>query len=108
MTVYRPTYRDPVVEVPLGRRRSPWNYRVTFEADKNSEEFYQGQSGTNAKIVYSACIWTAQSLRGTATVRMADLDGREEIGSWATRLAEGQIVVNHEIYGDPMKERPRS
>jgi hypothetical protein len=95
---------NPVSEVPLRRRRSPWNYRVCLEAMSGIEELYQGQSGTNAKIVYGSCILTTRFLAGTATIRIAAMDGKREIGGWITKVDKGHTVVNHERYGDPLKQ----
>ena len=107
MAVYKPTYRDPIADVPPGRRRSPWNHQVTVEANGKAEEFYQGQSGKNANIVYGACIRTAQFFGETVTVRMAVLDGKREIGGWITKVERGDRSVDHELFGDPLRESRR-
>lgn len=91
--------RNPVSEVFLRRRMSPWNYRVTIEHAERVQVLYEGQSGVNAVKFYSASTRTTVFLGATATVRLATLDGKREIGGFITTMREGVLEQNHSAYG---------
>jgi hypothetical protein len=43
---------NPVIEVPLRKRMSEWDWRVTIQQGDELTELYKGQSGLNVHVPY--------------------------------------------------------
>ena len=90
---------NPVVEVPLKRRMSEWDWRVTIQQGDDRMELYKGQSAVNAMNFYRTAVRTVQFLKGSAVVQAASLDGKREVGGFKTGVVNGRAEEDHVPYG---------
>ena|SRR5713226_2643042 len=91
--------KDDVVDVPLRKRSTPYEFVVRVSRDGETIELYSGKSQNYARVGYWQAVNTIRFLHSSGRVEMAITESNEPVGGFATVLENGQVISQHEPAG---------
>lgn len=101
---------DPVSEVHLRQRSTPYDFDVALCSEAGQMTLYRGTSWRFARDAYWQGIKTVRHLSQTATVRIDLIDDGEPYGSFTTQVVNGNVNGKslHIPFGECLKWAYRS
>jgi hypothetical protein len=91
--------KDDVVDVPLRKRSTPYEFVVRMSRDGETIELYNGKSHNYSRVAYWQAVSTLRFLHSSGKVEMAITESNEPVGGFATVLETGQVISLHEPSG---------
>src|SRR5579864_8770761 len=91
--------RDEVVDVPLRKRSTSYEFVVRISRDGGIIELYSGKSHNYARVAYWQAVSTLRFLHSSAKVEMAITESNEPVGGFATVLETGEMISLHDPSG---------
>jgi hypothetical protein len=91
--------KDEVVDVPLRKRSTPYEFVVRMSRDGKTIELYNGKSCNYARAAYWQDVSTVRFLHTSVKVEMAITESNEPVGGFTTTLETGQVISLHEPSG---------
>src|SRR5438445_12236183 len=90
---------EPVSEVRLRRRSTPYDFVVTITSGNRTLEIYKGMSYQYALRAYWQGVSTLRFLTASGTVQMHLTKDRGPFGSFRTELEGGRLTALHHALG---------
>ena len=88
-----------VVDVPLRKRSTPYEFVVRMSRDGETIELYNGKSHNYARVGYWQAVSTIWFLHSSGKVEMAITESKAPVGGFVTVLEPGQVISLHEPSG---------
>src|SRR5712692_4581236 len=86
---------NPVTEVPLGKRSTPYEFSVAVTRDSDTVMVYVGKSANYAKSSYWQAVKVGVFLGANVSVRMTITRSRSPYGEFATEVDRGRVKTCH-------------
>jgi hypothetical protein len=86
---------NPVTEVPLRKRSTPYEFSVDVTKDSHTANVYTGKAANHAMSSYWQAINLSMFLGADLLVRMAITRSRIPYGEFATAVNQGKIKSHH-------------
>jgi hypothetical protein len=91
--------QEPVSEVRLRRRSTPYDFVVTITSGGRTLQIYKGRSYQYALSAYWQGVSTLRFLAASGTVQMGLTKERAAFGSFRTQLEAGRAIALHNAFG---------
>jgi hypothetical protein len=91
--------KDGVVDVPLRKRSTPYEFVVKMSRDGETIELYNGKSHNAARVAYWQAVNTIRFLHSSGKVEMPITESHQLVGGFATVLETGEVISLHEPSG---------
>ena len=91
--------KNDVIDVPLRRRSTPYEFVVKMSRDGETIELYTGKSHNHARIANRQAVTTIRFLHSSGNVEMAIAEGKIPVGGFTTVLETGEVISLHEPSG---------
>ena len=93
-------FDNPITEVPLHRRSTPYEFVVSLIENQELLRVYHGKSHNYACGAYWQAVSTSRFLKASVTVNMEITKEEKPFGGFSTEIAAGGVTSLHKASGN--------
>ena len=96
----RDDWAEPITEVPLRKRSTPYEFQVKMIHEDRSLGLYDGKSHNYARVLYWQAIHTLHFLHSSGKVFIEITKAKNPYGGFSTEFVAGRAVSLHKATGN--------